>query len=91
MTSLGGQLRKAAALAERAALTAMRTQPADALFIGDSVTDIEAGQAAGTHTIGYANKPGKHQRLTAAGADAVIDTMQSLVQALQQVVTGPST
>jgi HAD superfamily hydrolase (TIGR01509 family) len=72
-------------------LTTLHSQPADALFIGDSVTDIEAGQAAGTPTIGYANKPGKHQRLAAAGADAVTDTMQALVQALQPVATGPST
>ncbi len=72
-------------------LAALHAQPADALFIGDSVTDVEAGQAAGTPTIGYANKPGKHQRLTAAGADTVIDTMQPLVKALQSVATGPST
>jgi phosphoglycolate phosphatase len=72
-------------------LATLHLQPADALFVGDSVTDVEAGQAAGTPTIGYANKPGKHQRLTGAGADAVIDTMQSLVKALQPVATGPST
>lgn len=58
---------------------------------GDSVTDIEAGQAATTPTISYANKPGKHRRLEAAGADAVIDTMQSLAQALHPVAPGPST
>jgi len=72
-------------------LASVHAQPADAVFIGDSVTDVGAGQAAGTPTIGYANKPGKHQRLTAAGADAVIDTMQSLVHALQPVATGPAT
>ncbi|SDT73612.1 HAD family hydrolase [Actinoplanes derwentensis] len=51
-------------------------------FIGDSVTDIEAGRAAGIPTIGYANKPGKHQRLTDAGADVVIDSMHDLANAL---------
>jgi phosphoglycolate phosphatase-like HAD superfamily hydrolase len=71
-------------------LATVPARPADALFIGDSVTDVEAGQAAGAPTIGYANKPGKHQRLTAAGADAVIDTMHSLVQALQPATTSPS-
>jgi phosphoglycolate phosphatase len=71
-------------------LTAVHARPTDAVFIGDSVTDIEAGQAAGTPTIGYANKPGKHQRLTDAGADAVIHTMQPLVQALQPVTDGPA-
>ena len=72
-------------------LAAVHAQPADAVFIGDSVTDVEAGQAAATPTIGYANKPGKHQRLTEAGADAVINTMPPLVQVLQPIVTGPST
>jgi len=72
------------------ALTTMHAQPAEAMFIGDSVTDIEAGQAAGTPTIGYANKPGKHQSLTAAGADAVIDTMQPLCLVLQTATARPS-
>jgi phosphoglycolate phosphatase len=72
-------------------LTSVHARPAEALFIGDSITDVEAGQAAGTPTIGYANKPGKHRRLTDAGADTVIDTMQSLAQALQSVATGPYT
>lgn len=44
-----------------------------ACFIGDSVTDIEAGRTAGVMTIGYANKPGKASRLGEAGADVVVD------------------
>lgn len=72
-------------------LTTVHAESAEAVFVGDSVTDVEAGRAAGTPTIGYANKPGKHQRLTAARADAVIDTVQALVQALQPVATGPAT
>jgi HAD superfamily hydrolase (TIGR01509 family) len=51
-------------------------------FIGDSITDIEAGRAAGIPTIGYANKPGKRKRLTDAGADIVIDSMHDLANAL---------
>jgi phosphoglycolate phosphatase len=72
-------------------LTAVHAQPADAVFIGDSVTDIEAGRAAGTPIIGYANKPGKRQRLVDAGADVVIEAIQPLVRALQPVSAGPST
>lgn len=59
------------------------TTPGTTAFIGDSVTDIEAGQAAGTPTIGYANKPGKHQRLTDVGADLVIDSMHTLTEVLR--------
>ncbi|MQM26644.1 HAD family hydrolase [Glycomyces albidus] len=45
-----------------------------ACFIGDSVTDVEAGRAAGVTTIGYANKPGKAERLERAGVHFVVDS-----------------
>jgi phosphoglycolate phosphatase len=69
--------------------TATRTEPEDAVFVGDAVTDIEAGHAAGIRTIGYANKPGKHEHLTAAGADAVIGSMLTLAAALRETPVGP--
>ena len=40
---------------------------------------VEAAHAAGVAAIGYANKPGKHERF--AAADAVIDSMAELVAA----------
>lgn len=43
-----------------------------ACFIGDSVTDIEAGRAVGVTTIGYANRPGKAELMAAAGASQVV-------------------
>jgi len=56
--------------------------PADAaVFVGDSITDVLAGHAAGLSVIGYANKPGKDQRLRDAGADAIITSMGDLVPA----------
>jgi HAD superfamily hydrolase (TIGR01509 family) len=56
--------------------------PAEAtVFVGDSITDVLAGQAAGVPVIGYANKPGKDQRLRDAGADAIITAMGDLVPA----------
>ncbi|MEU4693184.1 HAD hydrolase-like protein [Actinoplanes sp. NPDC023714] len=61
-----------------------------ALFIGDSITDIEAGIAAGIPTIGYANKPGKHQRLTDAGATVVIDSMRLLAAELRSTTARPA-
>ena len=62
-----------------------------AAFVGDSETDIEAGRAAGVTTIGYANKPGKYQRLTTAGAAIVINTMQALVRVLRPVINRSAT
>jgi HAD superfamily hydrolase (TIGR01549 family) len=63
-------------------LIAAAASPATTTFIGDSVTDIEAGRTAGVRTLGYANKPGKRQRLTDAGADVVIDSMCELANVL---------
>jgi phosphoglycolate phosphatase len=48
------------------------------VFVGDSVSDVEAAQAAGIDAIGYANKPGKRERLTDAGATFVIDDVRAL-------------
>ena len=56
--------------------------PATSAFIGDSTSDIQSAKAAGTHSVGYANKPGKHQRLQDAGADAVVTSMGELHTAL---------
>jgi phosphoglycolate phosphatase-like HAD superfamily hydrolase len=41
------------------ALTALNIPPANATFLGDSTTDVQAANAAGTMSIGYTNKPGK--------------------------------
>lgn len=51
----------------------------DAVFIGDSVSDIQAGKAVGIPTIGYANKPAKPKLLTAALADVVITRIDDLL------------
>jgi beta-phosphoglucomutase-like phosphatase (HAD superfamily) len=56
-----------------ATVTALAVTPGACVLVGDSVSDIEAARAAGVHTIGYANKPSKHDRLAAAGADAIAD------------------
>lgn len=52
-----------------------------AVLVGDTVTDIQAADAAGVACIGYANKPGKREQLDAAAA-AVIDDMQVLADQL---------
>jgi HAD superfamily hydrolase (TIGR01509 family) len=62
------------------ALDLLKIQAHDAVFIGDSVSDIETGRAVGTSTVGYANKPAKPKLLTAALADAVITRMDDLLK-----------
>jgi HAD superfamily hydrolase (TIGR01509 family) len=58
--------------------------PAECVLIGDSLSDIEGAHNAGTLSVGYANKPGKLERFTAAGADAVITNMGELIPLLNQ-------
>ncbi|MEU1883935.1 HAD-IA family hydrolase [Micromonospora rifamycinica] len=52
------------------------------VLIGDSLSDIEAAQAAGVRVIGYANRPGKLEVFQAAGADAVITNMSEMAGAI---------
>lgn len=53
------------------ALKALSVTARRSVLIGDSVTDVQAGKDAGVYVIGYANKPGKAERLAAAGADEI--------------------
>jgi phosphoglycolate phosphatase len=63
-----------------AALFDLDVSASDAIFVGDSVTDVEASIAAGMPCIGYANKPGKANRLAAAGAVEIIDSMTAILE-----------
>jgi phosphoglycolate phosphatase len=62
-------------------LRVARAAPAESIFIGDAVRDIEAAHAAGMSAIGYANKPGKSEALSKAGAVSVVTTVHALTQA----------
>lgn len=65
------------------ALEALDAQPSDCAFVGDSTTDIQAARHAGVPSIGYANKPGKHAILNAAGADTVVSSLADLILVLR--------
>lgn len=60
------------------AVAALDVPPIESVFLGDSITDIQAAKAAGTPCIGYANKAGKSASLTNAGADAITDALAGL-------------
>lgn len=44
----------------------------DAVFLGDSVTDVQAGQAAGVRVVGVAEDADRREALLAAGADSAV-------------------
>jgi HAD superfamily hydrolase (TIGR01509 family) len=64
------------------ALDALGGDPTTSSFVGDSTSDVRSAKAAGTHSIGYANKPGKAKRLQRAGTDAIVTSMAELRAAL---------
>ncbi|MGA5064501.1 HAD family hydrolase [Streptomyces exfoliatus] len=63
-------------LLEAAAI--LGVSPERSALVGDSITDVEAARAAGAGSIGFANKPGKKEALTAAGAGSVVTDMRSI-------------
>ncbi|MFD3554549.1 HAD family hydrolase [Streptomyces goshikiensis] len=56
------------------------------VLIGDSLTEVETARAAGTGSVGYANKPPKEMLLAEAGADAVVLGMGEITDSLRSSV-----
>ena len=65
------------------AVLGLDADPAAAALVGDSFTDIEAAHRAEVASIGYANKPGKLERMKQLHAGAVISSMADLALALR--------
>lgn len=65
------------------AMARLAAMPAECVLVGDSVSDIQAGHQAGIATIGYANRDGKPDSLSAAGATAIITSLADLVLPLR--------
>jgi HAD superfamily hydrolase (TIGR01509 family) len=59
-------------------LAQLRTTADRCVFVGDSLTDIQAARALGMPVIGFANSPGKAATFSAAGANAVISNVAEL-------------
>jgi HAD superfamily hydrolase (TIGR01549 family) len=61
------------------ACTFLQVSPVKCTLVGDSVTDVQAGRAAGVKVVGYANKPGKEDLFKEVGVDATILQMSELL------------
>ena len=57
-------------------------QPADVVYVGDAVVDIQAGKAAGTHTIGVTWGAGDRDSLIASMPDYLCDSMEEVAALL---------
>ena len=71
------------------AVEALDAEPGECTLVGDSVTDVQAARLAGVQSIGYANKPGKRERLGEAGAGATINSLADLALRLRARVPNP--
>lgn len=65
----------------REALVRLGCTPAEAVFIGDSDSDIEVSQLVGVVCVALANKLGKRQRFESTGVH-VIDSMAAVAAAM---------
>ena len=54
------------------ATSLLNMTPAECVLVGDSVSDVQAGHAAGVPVIGLAKTPSRGAELDAAGASALL-------------------
>jgi phosphoglycolate phosphatase len=71
------------------AVRGLDADPDSTALVGDSFTDIEAAHSAGAASIGYANKPGKRERMIELRAGAVITSMADLALSLRAHPANP--
>ncbi|APE37933.1 hypothetical protein BOX37_01460 [Nocardia mangyaensis] len=64
------------------ALRQLSVQPDDALFVGDSMSDVVAGHSAGVSCVALANKSGKAERFASLQPESTITSMLELLDAL---------
>jgi phosphoglycolate phosphatase-like HAD superfamily hydrolase len=62
----------------------MGAAPADALMIGDTPSDFEAARRAGIPFLGYARNTWKETLLRRAGAEAVVNSLQPLLDMVRE-------
>jgi hypothetical protein len=55
-----------------------------------SVTDVQGARLASVQSVGYANKPGKRERLSEAGAGAIINSLADLALKFRARVADPA-
>jgi phosphoglycolate phosphatase len=71
------------------AVETLDAEPGDCTLVGDSVTDIQGARLASVQSIGYANKPGKRERLSEAGAGAIINSLADLALRFRARIADP--
>jgi len=70
------------------ALALLRATPEDAIFVGDSPHDVEAGRAAGVYTVGVTWGAFTPDEMARSGADLVIHGIEELPGVVDRFVAG---
>ncbi|MEU3950162.1 HAD-IA family hydrolase [Streptomyces sp. NPDC029526] len=65
------------------ALSALGADPATALMVGDTPSDLSAARAAAVPFLGYARNEAKHAALREAGARVVVDSLEKVLEVLR--------
>lgn len=68
------------------AIEHLGASPERCLFVGDAITDIQAGRAAGVRVVGYVKTSQQGAALASAGPDRLINSMSELADALDTCV-----
>ena len=55
------------------------------IYVGDTITDVESGRAAGAIAVGVATGPDSAAALQAAGADVVLDSLEGVAAWLDTI------
>lgn len=72
------------------ALAGLGYAPDEAVFVGDSIHDIQSGNAAGVATVAALWGPFPHETLAAASPTAMLDRIEELPALLDRLATGPA-
>lgn len=72
------------------ALGLLGARAEEAVFLGDSVTDVQAGAAAGVPVVGVAEDSARRRELRSAGAAAVVEGVADLLPPPQEKTAGDS-
>lgn len=71
------------------ALAQLDTEPGSCVLVGDSVSDVAVSLLTNVHPIGYAKRSSRTPELAEAGAAIVIDSMQTLADAVRSSAPFP--
>ncbi|HTE04322.1 MAG TPA: HAD-IA family hydrolase, partial [bacterium] len=69
----------------RLALSQLNLPPRAAVYVGDTIEDVQMGKAAGTATVALAGGFSSHETLSGERPDILLDSLDELTPLLQLI------